>query len=273
MASGEARPQYEFYSAQYARFGSDIAVEIRREVYGEDQGQQGWRTLDEQAQIAALIDRRPCHVLDIGCGSGGPSLALVAATGCTLTGIDREASAIEQAQRLASERGLSDKARFVAGDCRDRLPFEDGSFDVVVCIDAILHLGDRFATLADWGRLLCPGGRLLFTDAAVLTGAISIEDLNIRASQGSFMLVPPGLNEAALVAASLVLQHQEDRTHAIADVAARLHAARQSRSSKLTEAEGLRWFWQRQTFLATTADLASARRLSRFLYIAEKAGC
>ena len=169
-------------------FGSDIAVEIRREVYGEDQGQQGWRTLDEQAQIAALIDRRPCHVLDIGCGSGGPSLALVAATGCTLTSIDREASAIEPAQRLASERGLSDKARFVAGDCRDRLPFEDGSFDVVVCIDAILHLGDRFATLADWGRLLCPGGRLLFTDAAVLTGAISIEALNIRASQGSFML-------------------------------------------------------------------------------------
>ncbi|MFL5532105.1 MAG: hypothetical protein ACJ8BC_09060, partial [Gemmatimonadales bacterium] len=59
----------------------------------------------------------------------------------------------------------------------------------------------------------------------------------------------------------------------IADVAARLHAARQSRSSKLTEAEGLRWFSQRQTFLATTADLASAQRLSRFLYIAEKVGC
>ena len=81
------------------------------------------------------------------------------------------------------------------------------------------------------------------------------------------------MNEAALVAASLVLQRQEDRTHAIADVAARLHAARQSRSSKLTEAEGLRWFSQRQTFLATTADLASAQRLSRFLYIAEKVGC
>ena len=87
------------------------------------------------------------------------------------------------------------------------------------------------------------------------------------------MLVPPGLNEAALVAASLVLQRQEDRTHAIADVAARLYAARQSRSSKLTEAEGLRWFSQHQTFLAMTADLASARRLSRFLYIAEKVGC
>jgi hypothetical protein len=107
----------------------------------------------------------------------------------------------------------------------------------------------------------------------VLTGAISIEDLNIRASQGSFMLVPPELNETALIAAGLVLQRQEDRTHAIADVAARLYAARQGRLSNLIEAEGLRWFSQRQTFLASTAELASTRRLSRFLYIAEKVGC
>src|SRR3954447_3907209 len=106
MASGEARQQYEFYSAQYARFGSDIAVEIRREVYGEDQGQQGWRSLDEQAQIADLIDpASSCHLLDIACESGGPSLALVAATGCMLTGIDKEPSGIERAQHLAAERG------------------------------------------------------------------------------------------------------------------------------------------------------------------------
>jgi len=43
----EAR-SYEFYSAQYSRFGSLLAAEIRREAYGQDLGQQGWRTLDEQ---------------------------------------------------------------------------------------------------------------------------------------------------------------------------------------------------------------------------------
>jgi len=271
MTEARVCRQYDFYSPQYARFESDVAVEIRREVYGEDQGQQGWRTLDEQAQIADLIDpASSCHLLDIACGSGGPSLALVAATGCTLTGIDKEPSGIERAQRLAAERGLSDKARFVTGDCRNRLPFGDEAFDVVVCIDAVLHLGDRLATLADWTRVLRPGGRLLFTDAAVLTGAVSIDELDIRASQGGFQLVPPGLNETALAAAGLILRRCDDRTQATADIATRLYAARQSRSPELTEMEGGQWFLQRQAFLATTAALAATKRLSRFLYIGEK---
>jgi SAM-dependent methyltransferase len=271
MTEDRADRQYEFYPQQYTRFGSDISAEIRREVYGEDLGQLGWRTLDEQVQIAELSGRlSPCHVLDVACGSGGPSLALVASTGCTLTGIDIEASAIAQAQRLASERGLSEKARFLTLDCRNSLPFENDAFDVVVCIDAVLHLGDRFAILADWSRLLQPGGLLLFTDAAVLTGAISKDEFEIRASQGDFLLVPPGLNETAVAAAGLVLQRCDDRTRATADLATRLHAARERRSSELAKVESLEWFSQRQSFLAVTAELASSGRLSRFFYIVEK---
>jgi SAM-dependent methyltransferase len=87
----------------------------------------------EQAQIAA---HRPSR-LDIGCGSGGPSLRS-SPLQAALNRQNREASAIEPAQRSRPERGLSDKARFVA---EGLAPFEDGSFDVV-CIDAILHLGD-----------------------------------------------------------------------------------------------------------------------------------
>ncbi|QIG46573.1 class I SAM-dependent methyltransferase [Nordella sp. HKS 07] len=169
MAEDRIHHRFEFYSAQYARLGTDTAAEIWREVYGEDLGQQGWRTLDEQAQIAELIGTSSCDVLDIACGSGGPSLALVASTGCKLTGVDIEAPGIEYAQRLALERGLADRAHFVVCDCRNRLPFEDESFDFAVCIDAISHLGDRFAALSAWSRLLRPGGRLLFTDSVVLT--------------------------------------------------------------------------------------------------------
>jgi hypothetical protein len=36
-----------FYSGQYERFGEDLAAEVRREVYGMDFGQQGWRSLGE----------------------------------------------------------------------------------------------------------------------------------------------------------------------------------------------------------------------------------
>jgi hypothetical protein len=84
------------------------------------------------------------------------------------------------------------------------------------------------------------------------------------------MLVPPGLNETAVAAAGLVLQRCDDRTRATADLATRLHAARERRSSELAKVEGLEWFSQRQNFLAVTAELASSGRLSRFFYIVEK---
>jgi len=270
MATPRSTQRFEFYSAQYGRFGSDIASEIRREVYGEDLGQQGWRTLEEQAQIAELIATSSCDVLDIACGSGGPSLALVACTGCRLTGIDIEPAGIEYAQRLALERGLADRATFATVDCSKRLPFEDQSFDFVVCIDAVSHLSERFAALSDWGRVLRPGGRLLFTDSAVLTGPVSIDELATRASVGLFLYVPPGVNESALATAGLVLKRCEDRTRAAADIASKQYAARESRSSALMTTEGSEWYSQRQRFLAMTAELASSGRLSRYFYIAEK---
>lgn len=264
--------RFGFYAAQYGRFESKAAAEIRREVYGEDLGQQGWRSLDEQALIVDLIrERSPCEVLDIGCGSGGPSLALVQQANCRLTGIDVEASGVEHAQRQTLARGLSDMVTFETIDCNERLPFPNSVFDIVVCIDVVLHLRDRFAALADWSRLLRPKGRVIFSDAAVVTGPISIEELYARASQGDFTLVPPGVNERATTAAGLILSRCEDRTQATAAVAGRWHDVRERRAFELQKEEGREWFQRRQRFLAMTAKLAATGRLSRFLYVAEQA--
>jgi hypothetical protein len=134
----------------------------------------------------------------------------------------------------------------------------------------VLHLKDRFAALADWCRLLRPRGRVIFTDAVVVTGSISIEELNIRASQGPFSLVPPGLNEEAARASGLVLRRSEDRTRATAEIAARWHVARERQAVHLQKLEGEEWFTRRQRFLAMTAELAVSGRLSRFLYVADR---
>jgi 2-polyprenyl-3-methyl-5-hydroxy-6-metoxy-1,4-benzoquinol methylase len=220
--------RFDFYAVQYNRFESDSAVEIRREVYGEDMGQQGWRSLDEHALMTDLVrETSPCNVLDVGCGSGGPSLALVQQTKCRLTGVDVEASGVEHARRKTLARGLSEMVTFETVDCNERLPFRDAAFDVIVCIDAVLHLKDRFAALANWSRLLRPKGRLIFTDAAVVTGPISIEELYVRASQGTFLLVPPGVNEHVITASGLVLCRCDDRTQATAAIAEKWHDARE----------------------------------------------
>jgi cyclopropane fatty-acyl-phospholipid synthase-like methyltransferase len=260
-----------FYTSQYRRFTTDLAAEIRREVYGEDIGQQGWRTIAEQAEIESFLRLgKDSHVLDVACGSGLPSLALVKQTGCRLTGLDIEADGIAHANAQASSRGLADRAIFVTFDGNARLPFEQNSFDAVLCIDAITHLKDRFGTLIEWARVLRQGGRLMFTDSAVITGAVAKSELDIRATTGFFLLVPPGLDQVAIEAAGLSLLMSEDRSDATAEIAARWREARLRHAGELEQIEGSDRFAQLQQYYATVAELASSRKLSRILYLAEK---
>jgi len=263
--------RFDFYDAHYRRFGGDLAAALRREIYGKDFGQTGWRTPAEQAEITVLLRLGPeVHLLDVACGSGGPSLDLVERTGCRVTGLDVEPAGIAQAEAQASARGLADRAGFRVTDCGGRLPFTDGSLDAVLCVDAINHLPDRFGTLREWARLLRPGGRLLFTDPVVVTGAVAKAELDVRAALGFYLFVPPGLNEEAIAAAGLVPLRREDRTAATAEIAARWHAARARHAPELEREEGADWFAQRQHFLAATAELAGSGRLSRLFYLAEK---
>jgi ubiquinone/menaquinone biosynthesis C-methylase UbiE len=148
----------DFYSVRYGSFGSELAAELRREVYGTDTGQMKWRTAAEQAEIAEFLRvGQTSRVLDVACGSGGPSLALIEGIQCRLTGVDLEDAGIAYAQSQASARGLADQATFTVLNCGAPLPFEDSSFDAVLCIDAIQHFRDRFGTLRDWTRLLRNG--------------------------------------------------------------------------------------------------------------------
>jgi SAM-dependent methyltransferase len=272
--SGEdnGRTSANFYGPQYARIDSELAAEIRREVFGEDIGQESWRTAAEQAEIADLLGlTSETRVLDVACGAGGPSLALVERTACRLTGLDIEPEGAAHANSLAAKRGLADRAAFAAVDCGGRLPFEDDTFDSVLCIDSISHLPDRFGVLLEWRRLLRKGGRLVFTDPFVLTGAVAKSEIDGRSILGSnLFFVPPGLNEEAIRAAGLTMLRCQNRADAVAEIGARWHAARLRRAAALKREEGEEWFDRRQRMLATSSQLAASGRLSRFLYVAEK---
>src|SRR5262245_233670 len=140
-----SRDEGNFYGPHYARIDSDLAAEIRREVFEDDIGQESWRTSAEQRDIAELTRlNAESRVLDVACGAGGPSLALVERTGCRLTGLDVEAEGPAHANAEALRRNLASRATFLVQDCNERLPFYDGDFDAILCIDSIVHLQDRF---------------------------------------------------------------------------------------------------------------------------------
>jgi SAM-dependent methyltransferase len=120
---------------------------------------------DEAAAIAALLDLRAgARVLDAPSGAGRIALRL-ADRGLSVTAIDISEEEVEEARRLAAERGVS--ARFIQGDIR-ALPEE--------CFDGVVHWGNSFGYLAHDGtvehlgstrRALRRGGRLVLESMTV----------------------------------------------------------------------------------------------------------
>lgn len=216
-----------FYGARYARLYGQLASEIRTEAFGEDLGQESWRSPAEQADIVEHLRLGPkARALDVACGAGGPSLAIVARTGCRLVGVDIVPEGVSRATAEAETRGLADRASFFVVAADQRLPFEDGSFDAVMCIESICHLSDRHAALRDWARLLRSRGRLIFTDPFVVTGPLAKPEIDGRCALGSnLFFVPPGFNERATAEVGLQLTQSADRGAATAELAGRQGAA------------------------------------------------
>ena len=97
-----------------------------------------------------VTDRRP-KILDVGCGTGA-NLLMLSKYG-DAEGVDIS----EDALAFCRERGL-DKVRLGAGE---KLPYEDGTFDLVTAFDVVEHMDDDLAGLREMRRVLRPGGRAL----------------------------------------------------------------------------------------------------------------
>ena len=259
------------YGAHYREFADEVYSELRLAEFGDDFNQNNWLTLPELEGFAdKLALGGGVHLLDIACGAGGPALHLAQLTGCSVTGVDLEQTGIANATRIAAEAGLAGRAHFAQADASRRLPFDDASFGAILCLDAMNHLPGRAAVLADWARLLAPGGRLLFTDAVTITGLVGATELQGRSAIGYFDFAPLGVDERLLREAGLDPIAVEDTTASMAAVARRRRDVRAERAEALRRIEGDESFERRQRFLGIVTMLADERRVSRFTYLAEK---
>jgi len=262
----------EFYDTTYGGFAEQLNAAIRSEAFGEEIGQTSWLTADEYRRFFAWLEIGPSsEILEVASGSGGPALFMARETGCRVTGVDLNDAGVAAANAAAADQGLSDHARFVQGDAREPLQFDDESFDAVVCIDSINHMYDRAQVLGEWHRVLRSGGRLVFTDPIIVTGMIRREEMLTRSgSMGEFVFTAPGVDEALLDAAGFELMLVEDVTPNMATVAGAWLAARARRAAELDQLEGADTNANTQEFLGMVARLAAERRLSRLGYLARK---
>ena len=103
------------------------------------------------------------HILDIGCGLGGPARYFAQRFDCRVSGIDITEPFIEAGNKLTELLGLSDKVSLEQGDGH-RLPYGDGVFDGAYSQHVTMNVADRSRFFAEAWRVLKPGGFFALTE-------------------------------------------------------------------------------------------------------------
>ncbi|MGA5822460.1 methyltransferase domain-containing protein [Kitasatospora sp. NPDC094028] len=164
------------YGRTGSRFFYALVARNARHWGWTEPGQSKWRLWRAQRQVEDVLGRKlalpvGARVLDAGCGSGVVARAMAARFGLVVDGVDVLDVLLAEARRLSARAALDGRTAFRWGDYH-RLPFGDGEFDGAYSMETLVHSYDPRRALAEFHRVLRPGGRL------VLIGPMSLGPLD-----------------------------------------------------------------------------------------------
>jgi SAM-dependent methyltransferase len=119
------------------------------------------RRLEDWLERLLPKDGAGRRILDVGCGTGH-HLTWLRDRGFDVAGVDGSA------EMLAHARSANPGVELHQADV-EHLPFPDGSFDAVLCVEVLRYLSDPGPCLREAARVLRPGGVLLVTAAPLLS--------------------------------------------------------------------------------------------------------
>lgn len=154
-------------------------------------------TLALARQIKSLAgDALAGRVLDVGGGTGRIAAEL-RSNGGRVVVLDASRPMLAQARR-------KDGLTLVQGSAT-ALPFLDGAFDLVVCVDALHHLPEPERVVEEVARVLRPGGRLFIQDYDVSRLAVKLVAFGERLMRSRGRFYRPDDLVRLLASASLAL--------------------------------------------------------------------
>ncbi|MFY1638103.1 class I SAM-dependent methyltransferase [Solwaraspora sp. WMMB335] len=153
----------DFYPHQAA---SVTLRRIYQQVYGDDYPDElepfGFVTRTDLARLSEVLSLRSGQLLvDVGCGRGGPGIAVAKAAGARLIGLDVVDSALAGAAAAARRLGLAGAEFRRASFTTTGL--DAASCDAVMSVDVLWMVWNKQAAIAEIARVLRPGGRFAFT--------------------------------------------------------------------------------------------------------------
>jgi ubiquinone/menaquinone biosynthesis C-methylase UbiE len=138
-----------------------MEVEILKELDAEGLRANFLRYIKKVFEILPKLDNP--RILDIGCGTGLPTLELARLTNGEITGIDIDQVALNKLENKITQKGLLDRIKIFNRSVYDT-KFEDERFDII-CDLGVIHLLDLKRALVECNRLLKINGYLISGEA------------------------------------------------------------------------------------------------------------
>jgi ubiquinone/menaquinone biosynthesis C-methylase UbiE len=150
------------------------------------------------------------HILDIGCGIGGPSRYFAAERGCRVTGIDLTEAYVETARALSRLLGFDDRVSYRQASAL-ALPFEAAAFDGAYMMHVGMNIEDKARLFSEVRRVLKPGAQFALFDI-MRTGAGELRfPVHWAASRETSFVASPATYRDALRGADFELVNERDR--------------------------------------------------------------
>jgi ubiquinone/menaquinone biosynthesis C-methylase UbiE len=149
----------------------DSATQDRLAEVLESRGADAQQQALRRAFLELIEFRSGARVLEVGCGTGVLTRRLAAWPGVgTVVGVDPAPSLLARSRDLAAELG---NVEFEEADAR-ALPFEDGTFEVVVFDSTLSHVSQPEQAFAEAFRVLRPSGTLAVFDGDYATATVAL---------------------------------------------------------------------------------------------------
>lgn len=176
--------------------------------------------------VALLKPQRGEHILDIGCGVGGPARWIAAHFDCRVSGIDLTPAFVDAAVALTLATGQTAVAEFRQGSATE-LPYPDKTFDRVYSQNVVMNVADKARFYAEALRVLKPGGFGAFSNLAAGPNGQAYYPTPWAASAATSFLSTPAETERDLKAAGFEIVSFQEATEEVlkAQAAARAKAA------------------------------------------------